>query len=153
MQERYYLEVDVCPVRAWRKAHENDFTYLRKNKDVGTEEEDKAAWYSLYDDYLRVFGHGVIFQRYLDLIRDKIMAQSNYILSLENGYRDEFLLNEINDVQNELDELISQMSTGNGDIPTTLLHLSKTQGYHLNEKEITVLEYFNLIKLEQNGRK
>jgi len=150
MLSGYYLQVDECPMKAWRKAHENDFTYLRKDIAIGTPENDSKAWELLYNDFIKQVGLSPEFKEYLELIKLKIEAQLSFLESEKNGFRDRFLLNEIEYLTAEIDKF--HQSGGKGmTITETMIFLSKEQGYHLKETEITVLEYFTILRT--NGGK
>lgn len=149
MQEKYYLKIDECPLKAWRKANEHDFTHLRKGKQ-GNETDDFKAWELLYNDFIRVIGLTPEFEQYLQLIKDKIEAIKQYLNSVKNGMRDRFLLNRINILDGQIQQF--NQTGGKGlTIAEILPKLSKMQGYHIKETEITVLDYFNLLKEYQNG--
>lgn len=150
MLSEYYLQVDETPLKAWRKAHENDFTYLRKDIKIGTPENDVKAWEILYNDFIKQIGLTKEFSEYLSLIKAKIEAQLAFLESEKNGFRDRFLLNEIEYLTSEIEKF--HQDGGKGlTIIETLVQLSKEQGYHLKETEVTVLEYFTILR--SNGGK
>jgi hypothetical protein len=152
MYAKYYLTVDELPLKAWRKANENAFHYLRRNHDIGTKEEDIEAWQLLYKDFIAVIGLTPEFKEYIELIQEKIEAHFEYLESKTNeDVRNRFLLNRIK----VLDAQITLFNNTGGKgltIGEILPKLSKMIGAHLSENVITTLEYFNYLK-EYNGGK
>lgn len=155
MQEEYYLKVDDCPLKAWRKANEGDLKWLRSEKGKGTKEQDKKAWEELQDDFLRQIGLSKDYAEYLDLLRERAILQLEYLKSERKRdgitIRNRALLNKIK----ILDVQINEHRTGTGKGLTmhqVLMRLSKMQGYHIKETEISVLEYHNLLKEYSDGK-
>jgi hypothetical protein len=145
MQEKYYLTVDECPLIAWRKGNDGDFTHLRKVKGKYTNEDDLKAWELLYNDYIKVIGLSQDFKLYIELVKAKNEATIEYLTSELNGTRNRFLLNKINIIDGQIRELQNKSGVGLT-VSEVLPILSKAQGFHLKEKDLTVLEYHNYIK-------
>jgi len=148
MQGDYYLKVDDCPLYAWRKAHDGDLTALRKKG--GNKESDSKAFDELYKDFIAKIGFSKEFKEYLDLIQRKTELQFQYMESEKNGIRNRFLLNKINAVLVKL-EKYQNLEVSKQTITSVLLKLGKMQGYHIKEREITILEYYELIKDYTDG--
>lgn len=151
MQEKYYLTVDECSLKRWRKANEGDLTWLRIDKNIGSEKEDLEAWELLYKNFISVIGLSKDFKEYLELLSEKIELQFEYLESQTNkGIRNRFILNRIKILNAQIEQY--HQSAGKGlTIKEMLIRLSKSQGYHLNENEIKVDEYFTLINDFNNG--
>jgi hypothetical protein len=145
LHEKYYLTVDECPLKAWRKGNEGDFKHIRKDFKVGNDKNDAKAWEMLYNDYIQVIGLSQDFILYLELKKAKINALNDFIQSDLNGKRNRFLLNKINIIDAQIRELESKSCVG-----MTILDafpiISKVNGFHLKEKDLTVLEYHNYLK-------
>lgn len=150
MQGKYFTTVDECPLKAWRKANEGDTTWLRIDRNIGDTKADSEAWSELYKDFIRVIGLNPEFKEYLDLLHEKMELQFEYLESKSNGIRNRFLLNRIKLLDAEIKKYHD--SAGKGlTMQQVLMRLSQSQGYHINEKDITVLDYFTLLKDFNNG--
>lgn len=153
MQEKYYLTVDECPLRVWRLCHEGDFTALRKDKKgvKHTKEEDNEAWNTLYNDFIKKIGLSPEFLEYLELIKEKLDAQFDFVESYQaTGKRDRFILNKIKMLQAQIEQY-QQTGKSGLSMAATLVRLSKMQGYHIKESDISVIEYFELLKIYNDG--
>jgi hypothetical protein len=141
MQEKYYLEVDECPQYNWRKANEGRRKFLRKNISVGTEKEDNEAFDLLFRNFVEVIGLSEEFAEYLKNLEKLNKINLKFIQT-----NDRFLLNEreylIMDIK-AFEDTVSQDKTSTSEI---LMAISREQGYQIKEKDITVLDYHNLIK-------
>jgi hypothetical protein len=140
MQEKYYLEVDECPLFNWRKASDGKRHFLRRDK-IGTQDEDLKAWDLLFADYVEKIGLSKEFIEYLENL-EKLNKINKKII--DSGNR--FLLNDRAYILIEIKAFEDSVQANKSDITDVLLMLSKVQSYHLEEKKITVLEYFRLIK-------
>ena len=104
----------------------------------------------MYADFIKVIGLADDFKEYLDLLSEKMELQFEYLESKKNGIRDRFLLNRIKILDFEIKKYHD--SAGKGmTMQQVLMHLSKSQGYHIKETDITVVDYFTLLKDFNNG--
>jgi hypothetical protein len=140
MHEKYYLEVDECPYYSWRKANEGKRHFLRKGKE-GTKEQDEKAWELLFRNFVEVIGLSEEFEQYL-----KNLERLNKINSKIISTGDRFLLNEREYLLIDIELFEKQAKENKGNASDSMLILSKFQGYHLKEKEVTVLEYYKLLE-------
>jgi hypothetical protein len=113
--------------------------YTRTNIKQGTIEEDSAAWDCIYDSYILEFGLGKEYLRVLEIRKDIALYQCDLVIS-----DDRFLNNKIKRLQRELEEILSKPVEG--DVTTCMIHLSKWIGYRINEREVTVLEFYKMLK-------
>lgn len=140
MHEKYYLTIDICPLRSWRLANDGDLSALRIDPNKGDNESDLQAWEMLYNNFLEKIGLSEDFKRYIELIKEKIELTNEYIQT-----RERFKLNAINQIDAEL--LAYQKTAGKGlTIDEVLPRLTDRYKVHFRERDLTVLEYFNLIK-------
>jgi hypothetical protein len=140
MPEKYYLTVDLCPLRSWRLANEGDLTALRVNQNEGTPEQDLQAWEDLYNDFIQKIGLSQEFEEFINLMKEKVEAINVFIQT-----RERFKLNRIDQIDAEL--LVYRQTAGKGlTIEQVLPRLTDRYKVHFRERDLTVLEYFNLIK-------
>lgn len=125
----------------WMKCVDGHYQYSRievKNDIIN--KNDIKAWELIYDSYINTFGINKYYQEYLKICIKIAKNQTKYIET-----NNKLLLTNISIFEFELQELKKNMKS---DVSTfsILNALSKMQGYHINTKEITVTEYFSLIK-------
>jgi hypothetical protein len=128
------------------KCTEGNLKYVRidLNDDLDQNEDDVKAWFNIYDEYIKKFGLGKMYERLLKVMKKKALLECDFVLT-----REKFKLTEIEIEEANLKTMLS--NRGNGlTIEQTLIHLSKWVGYHINTKKITASDYFNL--LEQYGK-
>ena len=139
-QMKYYLTVDLCPLRSWRLANEGDLTALRVNQSDGTPEQDLTAWEDLYNDFIQKVGLSQEFEEFINLMKEKVEAINDFIQT-----RERFKLNRIEQIDAEL--IVYRQTAGKGlTIEQVLPRLTDRYKVHFRERDLTVLEYFNLIK-------
>jgi hypothetical protein len=127
-------------LRSWRLANDGDLSALRIDPNKGDKESDLKAWEMLYNNFLEKIGLSEDFKRYIELIKEKIELTNEYIQT-----RERFKLNDINQIDAEL--LAYQKTAGKGlTIDEVLPRLTDRYKVHFRERDLTVLEYFNLIK-------
>jgi hypothetical protein len=111
--------------------------------DIGTEltetDQDRIAWDSLYDQYIKRYGLGKLYKRLLSVMKDKALIECDFVIT-----RDRFKLTELEIKEAELKQMIETNNTGMT-IEQAIIYLSKWIGYRLNPREITVTEYFNIL--------
>jgi len=98
----------------------------------------------LYDQYIKKYGLSKLYKKLLALMREKALMECTFVET-----RDRFKLTLIEVKEVELKSALENNGQGMS-IDQALVHLSKWIGYRLNPKEITVVEYFNI--LEQYGK-
>lgn len=116
------------------------YTRIDIGTDLNETDQDRIAWDSLYDQYIKRFGLGKMYKRLLSVMKDKALIECDFVLT-----RDRFKLTELEIKEAELKQMIDTNNTGMS-IDQALIYLSKWIGYRLNPREITVTEYFNILK-------
>lgn len=99
------------------------------------------AWETIYDDYIHRFGLSKLYKRLLEIKKKKALLELDYVIT-----RDRFNLTLIEIEENAIEQMVNNKGVGVS-INTALVYLSKWVGYRLNPKEVTTLEYFNLMDL------
>lgn len=160
MQEMYYLTVDECLLRNWRKANEGDLSFLRRDKNKGNDKDDQKAFEMLQDDYIQVIGLGDKMEEYLNLMYQRAVQCYKYYKSkrkqkiddeTEITIRDRKFLNKIEYIESQIRKINLENQDGLT-ISQVLIKISRAHGGALiRESEITVLEYNDLLK-EYSGK-
>ena len=146
MLEKYYLTIEELPLFNWFKCCDNELIYARRDKHKGTVEDDLKAWEIIYNDFINKIGLDPKFIGYLDLLEERAKRCLEFIQSLNEGKRNRFLINEVNRLNLEI-KSFEERGTKKATSKTSILNsLSKMQGYRINPKETTTIEYFTLIK-------
>ncbi len=142
----YFTDLSEFPLFNWIKCSDGEVIYTRTDVDpeAAEVENDTEAWQNLYDQYIKKYGLSKLYKKLLSLMREKALMECIFVET-----RDRFKLTLIEVKETELKSALENNGQGMS-IDQALVHLSKWIGYRLNPKEITVVEYFNI--LEQYGK-
>ena len=135
----YYNSIDEFPLYNWNKCQEGELTLTRKDILKGTKAEDFKAWETIYNSYLKEFGFGKESKELFELQNEITELRLDFIISDDN-----YILNKIDIVQNEIDNLMKKWDKG-GTITTAIVHVSKWLGSIINEKETTVKLFYTMM--------
>lgn len=153
ISERYYSELDEIPLYNWKKCIEGKFYFIRKKapskkrlkNDV---ESDIIAFYQLYNKYIEVYGLGDKMEEFLDLKKRVIELR---ILFIQTGNK--ALLTQI-EIDVATMQKIDPSKHEGMSIGEILVHISKWMGTWINDKDLTVAGFQDLIKqYEQSNKK
>ena len=123
----------------WIKCTAGDLKFVRTG-EIGTEENDKIVWDRIYDSYIQEFGLSPIYSKLLSAIKEKTLLELEYVITKER-----FKLTEIEISLAKLQSMMSNNGSG-VTIEQALIHVSKWLGSWIDSKNITVRDYFNLMK-------
>lgn len=127
------------PLYNWDKCLVGELKYVRKGK-IGNEKIDNENWIKIYDQYLTEFGLSKMHKKFFDALKEKALHECDYVIT-----GNKFQLTLIEMSESKLKQMIEINKVG---VTTeqTMIHVSKWVGYRINPREITVKEYFYLIK-------
>ena len=137
----YWASIYEMPLHNWIKCTEGDFRFVRKVVDLDTEETDQDAekWAVVYDQYIDKYGLSEMYKKLLETMRKKALLELSFVKT-----RDRFKLTLISAQEEKLKGMLN--NNGNGmTIEQALIHLSKWLGYRIDNRQTTVVEYFNLL--------
>jgi tricorn protease-like protein len=130
------------PLYNWvQVTEEGRMEYVCRNIELAAKVDIQSAWETIYDDYLRRYGLSKLYKRLLEVKRKKALLELDYVVT-----RDRFNLTLIEIEEGNIEQMINNRGAGMS-INTALVYLSKWVGYRLDWKEITTLEYFNIMDL------
>jgi hypothetical protein len=135
----YYNSIDDMKLYNWIKCTGGDLKYARIEAK-GNEIDDKIAWGIIYDSYIKEFGLSPIYIKLLNAIKDKTLLELEYVIT-----KDRFKLTEIEIALVKLQSMMANNGSGMS-IEEALIHVSKWMGNWIDAKNITVRDYFNLMK-------
>jgi len=135
----YYNSIDDMKLYNWIKCTAGDLTYVRKAEN-GTKETDKIVWEKIYDSYILEFGLSPVYLKLLNAIKEKTLLELEYVITKEK-----FKLTEIEISLAKLQAMMSNNGSGLS-IDEALIHVSKWLGSWIDSRNITVRDYFNLMK-------
>lgn len=145
-----YNTIDEMPVYNWFKCIEvKDYKYCLRNIYVAKNEDlaiYKAQFEALYSEFIDTFGISDHLRDIIELQNEIMVYEIDKVLT-----GDKTLQFDIEMMQLKLaDKLKVKQSKAN----TTKVAIEKYLGFRLNEKEVTVLEYYNYLEAikEDNGR-
>lgn len=143
------MDVDVCPLIAWRKCYEDGYSSIRKSKDQGDEQTDYEAFDILYRTFVTRIGHEPEFESYLETMKAYNLACAAYVKSKRkvNGVEihDRSKLNRIHVLKAKL-EKFEKDGDSTVSVQKVLNRLTRMQGVVQKESDLTVLAYFEMIK-------
>lgn len=138
LKKDYFLDIEDFPLWNWRKCHNEELIYARRNIEIGNEKDDFDAFMMIKQSNLDEFGINKDFNHLLNLMEELALLQCDLVITQER-----FLKNEIKRLETEI-ELILNREVEN-DTDTALIHLSKWMGVMLNDKTITVKMFHKML--------
>ena len=135
LKTKYYSSIENLPVWNWFRINEtNDLNYLVIS-GVATQAKLVELWDKIYCEFIDTFGISPQFRNILQLQKDITVLKINNAIG--DG-RSENVFIKIK--QEELNKLISNTNANNiNDLNT---HLKRFLGYNINQKEVSVKEYY-----------
>lgn len=127
------------PMFNWTKCLNGDLKYIRKGKR-GNDHADIVYWEKMNDLYIDKFGLSKYNLRLLEQMKKLAMAELEYLAT-----GDRFKLTLIEMETRRLEAMKSTAGTGIT-LEQGSVYLSKWLGYQIKLKEISVAEYFTLLK-------
>lgn len=169
------MRISECPLIVWENRFDKSVgnSALRKysrpngkhkisNSDGGkfkvnySKENDYEAWCVLYDDFVDKIGLDKEFVNYLQQIKLLIELKDKFIQSqvIRDGleYHDRSIKNQIRRVESAIKSYENQ-AVKQQTITDVLIQLWKGEKLHIKKQDLTVLEYFKLIKSYNNQQK
>ena len=136
------------PLHNWIKCNEGELKYIRKevkeeeeeNENEYENENDSIAWMIVYEQYIEKYGLSDVYRRLLEVMKKKALFELEYVITKER-----FKLTEIEIQETKLNTMLANNGSGMN-TEESLIHLSKWIGYRLNPMEVSVSEYFNILK-------
>lgn len=138
MQGVYYTSIDDMPLYNWDKCMQGEYKYVRT--DLKDEQGNAEMFEKVYADYVDKFGIDNKFKQYIETIKKIALLQCEYLIS-----KNRFKLTQIEVENTKLDALKKSDGVGMS-LQQTLIYLSKWLGYRLDWKEISVSEYYTILK-------
>ena len=143
----YYNSIEDMPYYNWRKCMEKEqYHFCRLDPKKGSKKEDQKAWERIYDSYLSEFGLGKDYERILELQAEIASLECQFVYT-----NDRFLMNKIRELKSELEEFLGREVESDSD--TILTYLRKWMGQWINTREITVREFYKMVRDYQREMK
>jgi len=142
----YFLSIEELPLYNWIKCTNGEKKYVRKSKE-GNEKNDNEAWEIIYNEYLKKYGLQKSYKRYIEQLKKVVNAELDFVIK---GDRFKLTISEME--AQKMKSMLNNMNYGMS-IEQTLIHLSKWIGYFIKTKEISVVEYFNLLNEFERSNK
>lgn len=136
------------PIYNWfRFAETGDLKFMiAKNQGKYNEADAQKAYKKVYSDYIDVFGISESFERVLELKKHLMQLRIDKAITGDN-----FINNYIRMAEIDLEQITK--NTGKTNTNETKVHLEKYLGFRLNEKEISVKEYYTYLKVMSNDNR
>jgi len=143
---KLYNSIEEMPVYNWFKCIDlKDYSYCAIDKINVDLEKCKEAFSNLYNEFLDTFGINESLKQVIELQNEITILKIDKVLTENNSLQTFIELKQI-----ELDELINVKSEKT---KTYKVEIEKFLGFRLNEKEVTVKEYYEYLEaIKDNGR-
>lgn len=147
MNINMYESIDEMPIFNWFKCIENkDYLYCAKDAKKANLEACKIAFSVLYEEYIDTFGINKQLGEIIDLQNQILVLKIDLILSNDNTIKTFIELKEL-----ELEAVLNVKQTKTN---FAKIAIEKYLGFRINEKEVTVKEYYDYLLAiqEDNGK-
>ena len=143
----FYTSLEDMPIYNWFKVNSGklEFVYEKKPKKIDEKEAEKA-FESLFAEYIDIFGISESYYKVLELKKE--ICKLNIEMALTG---DLFLKNFIRMAQIELNDL--NKNTDKTNLHEVKVYLEKYLGFRLNEKEVSVKEYYTYLNVMSKDNK
>lgn len=156
IKDTHYTSIYTCTIAVWNKCTEDNCIWLRKDINVGSDENDKLAYEMIFNERLREFGTSKQYKIYEKAWEKLDRLRLKFILSLDEstGWRDQKILNKINDQEEIVEELHKKMNENSIDFNTEVAAVSERLGQQINPFTTTIAMYEGFKKLIElkNGK-
>lgn len=147
----YYTDIDTMPIFNWRKINEtNDLRFLLvKWKNILKKDKKRMAnvFYKMRDEFIDAFPNEDLVKVYELKFKIEVLR----ITMALDGNR--FHNNFIRMHQAEIDDINKKYSYSDRQTFAEIkVYVEKFMGFRLNEKEVTVTEYYNYLKALNNKK-
>lgn len=148
MSVERYSELYDMPLLNWERCLEGEFMFIREKRSKQYDTDDIKAFYVLYNKYIKKYGLGDDYNKYLEY-------QENYIelcaIYIDTG--NERVLNDIAITKAKMEEIKPSNEKGMT-IGQVVSMLSKWRGgAWISKKDISVEEYKDLLDLYERENK
>lgn len=143
---KLYNSIEEMPVYNWFKCIDlKDYSYCAIDKINVDLEKCKEAFSNLYNEFLDTFGINESLKQVIELRNEITILKIDKVLTENNSLQTFIELKQI-----ELDELINVKAEKT---KTYKVEIEKFLGFRINEKEVSVKEYYEYLEaLKENGR-
>jgi hypothetical protein len=142
-----YESIDEMPIYNWFKCVElKDYSYCAKDKNKSDLEACQIRFSELYAEYIDTFGISQQLNDILSLQNEILVLKIDLTLTKDNGIKTFIELKEL--------ELADKLNIKQSKTNTAKVAIEKYLGFRINEKEVTVKEYYDYLQAikEDNGR-
>ena len=142
-----YESIDEMPIYNWFKCVElKDYSYCAKDRVKADLEACQIKFSELYAEYIDTFGISQQLNDILSLQNEILVLKIDLTLTKDNGIKTFIELKEL--------ELADKLNVKQSKTNTAKVAIEKYLGFRINEKEVTVKEYYDYLQAikEDNGR-
>lgn len=144
MSKKYFSELNEIPLYNFEKCLEGDYRFICLNISEKWNVKEAQAFEVVYEKYV---------QKYQKKELESKFRIYKAVIELHGMYaetQDDYFLTQIEIKKSQLPKVEEKQAN---DTTQSLVVLSKYMGYRLNPKEITVDEFYSIIKQYERGNK
>ena len=134
----YHTDIDTLPLQNWIECHNGNLEKTRINKK-GTPELDEMAWDKIQDDHLKRFKISKQLLKIYTALSKKAQRELDFVITEDASNL------TLAEVENEKVKSILSNNNKGITIQQSLVYLSQWMNQWINTRQITTLEYFNLL--------
>lgn len=142
-----YDSIDEMPIYNWFKCVElKDYSYCAKDRLKADLEACQIKFSELYAEYIDTFGISQQLSDIISLQNEILVLKIDMVLSDDKAIKTFIELKEL--------ELADKLNVKQSKTNTAKVAIEKYLGFRINEKEVTVKEYYDYLQAikEDNGR-
>jgi len=145
-----FTTIEDMPIYNWFKCVEfKDYKYCLKNVYIAKNEDIvtyKAQFEALYSEFIDIYGISEHLKDIIDLQNEILIMEIDKVLTNDKSLQFDIDMAKI--------KLVEKLKVKQAKTNTTKVAIEKYLGFRLNEKEVTVKEYYDYLEAikEDNGR-
>lgn len=146
--EMTYNSIDELPVWKWYKCNlTEDYKFLLRVYDKDYKDDLKPLFDAFHQEYLDLFGAGEEREKLMELVKRLIKYKSAYLLG------EKHMTNHIKITEYQLAQLGQNKQQKTQTIEKLCALVSKSQGYRVDPRTTTVVEFHEILNIIEDGNK
>jgi len=146
---KYYKNIEDLPIKLWFDIHETgNYNLLLISKTKVTDKVYNTlhkCWESIYEQYIKEFGLSDDYLAHINIKKKIANLQADLIITGQKHFK------TLIKIEREKIKINSLGEKKPASLNMNLAKMSKYYGFHLNSKELTVIDYYSYVNNIVNG--